>query len=182
MAEPPSIEALLSQIALGDRAAFEALYRATADRLFGICLRVLNNRAEAEEVLQEVFVSIWRKAAQFDAQRAGALTWLGMMTRNRCIDRLREEAVRGAAGSIALATDIPDPDASPAQEAEAQIDRRRLEACVEQLEDRRRSLIRSAFFEGSTYEELAARVQAPLGSVKSWIRRGLLQLRACLES
>jgi RNA polymerase sigma-70 factor, ECF subfamily len=174
-------EALLAQVALGNRAAFETLYRDTSGRLFGICLRVLSERSEAEEVLQEVFTSVWRKAAQFDAARASAMTWLGMMARNKAIDRLRATPGRAARASLELADDVVDPGASPAEQAEALTDRARLERCLQQLEPRRRSLIREAFFDGSTYEELAARIQAPLGSIKSWIRRGLLQLRACLE-
>jgi RNA polymerase sigma-70 factor, ECF subfamily len=177
-----SPEALLAQVALGDRAAFEALYHGTSDKLFGICVRVLNERAEAEEALQEVFTTVWRKAAQFDATRASAMSWLGMMARNKAIDRLRALPMRNALTSLDMAADVPDPGASPSQQAEALTDRDRLARCLEELEPRRRSLIREAFFGGFTYEELAARAQAPLGSIKSWIRRGLVQLRGCLES
>jgi len=165
-AEPQTPEALLAQVALGNRAAFAALYRATANRLFGICLRVLGDRAEAEEVLQEVYTAVWRKAAQYDARQGTVMSWLGITARNRAIDRLRERPARGALGALDLAAALADPAPSPEQEA---------------LEPRRRSLIREAFFGGFTYEELARRTQAPLGSVKSWVRRGLLQLRACLE-
>ncbi|MGH8132908.1 MAG: sigma-70 family RNA polymerase sigma factor [Steroidobacteraceae bacterium] len=179
--EPASLETLLSQVALGNRGAFEALYRDTSSRLFGICLRVLSERAEAEEVLQEVFTTVWRKASQFNAARASAMSWLGMMARNRAIDRLRSMPAHTARATLDVALDVEDPGASPAQQAETLTDRELLEHCLQQLEPRRRSLIRQAFFDGSTYEELAARVQAPLGSIKSWIRRGLLQLRACLE-
>lgn len=174
-------EALLAQVALGNRAAFETLYRDTSGKLLGICLRVLSERSEAEEVLQEVFTSVWRKASQFDAARASAMTWLGMMARNKAIDRLRATPGRAVRANLEMADDVADPGASPAEQAETLTDRARLERCLQQLEPRRRSLIREAFFDGSTYEELAARIQAPLGSIKSWIRRGLLQLRACLE-
>ena len=177
-----SPEALLAQVALGNRAAFETLYRETSSRLFGICLRVLNQRAEAEEVLQEVYTSVWRKAGQFDAARAGAMSWLSMMARNKSIDRLRALPARNTRTPLEMAGAIEDPGASPAQQAETMTDRARLETCLEQLEPKRHSLIRAAFFDGSTYEELAARIEAPLGSVKSWIRRGLMQLRTCLES
>jgi RNA polymerase sigma-70 factor (ECF subfamily) len=176
-----SPEALLSQVALGNRAAFETLYRGTSDKLFGICVRVLGERAEAEEALQEVFTSVWRKAGQFDAARASAMSWLGMMARNKAIDRLRALPLRGALSPLEFAADVADPGASPLQQAHALAEGARLTYCLEQLEPRRRSLIREAFFGGFTYEELAARAQAPLGSIKSWIRRGLLQLRACLE-
>lgn len=175
------LETLLAQVALGNRAAFETLYRQTSPRLFGICLRVLPERAEAEEVLQEVFTAVWRKASQFEPTRAAAMSWLGMMARNKAIDRLRAMPARAVRASLQFAQEVEDPGPSPAQQAEALTERERLERCLEQLEPRRRSLIREAFFGGLTYEELAAHLQAPLGSIKSWIRRGLLQLRACLE-
>ncbi len=180
--ENSSPEALLAQVAMGNRAAFETLYRDTSSRLFGICLRVLSQRAEAEEVLQEVYTSVWRKAGQFDAGRAGAMNWLSMMARNKSIDRLRAVPGRGAHTKVEMAEQIEDPGASPSQQAETMTDRARLEKCLKELEPKRHSLIRAAFFDGSTYEELAARIEAPLGSVKSWIRRGLMQLRECLES
>ena len=90
-----NLDHLLLAIAGGDNAAFENLYRTTSSKLFGICLRVLPQRAEAEEVLQEVFMAIWRKAEMFDARRASAMTWLSMMTRNKAIDRLRANAGGG---------------------------------------------------------------------------------------
>jgi RNA polymerase sigma-70 factor (ECF subfamily) len=177
-----SPEALLAQVALGNRAAFEALYHGTCDRLFGICVRVLNERAEAEEALQEVFTAVWRKAAQFDATKASALSWLSMVARNKAIDRLLAQPMRGVLTTLETAADVADPGASPAQQAEALTDRDRLARCLDELEPRRRALIREAFFGGLTYEELAIRLKSPLGSVKSWIRRGLVQLRTCLES
>lgn len=180
----PAADALalsIGAVANGDRAAFEQLYRATSAKLFGVCLRVLPDRSEAEDVLQEVYTTVWRKAAQFDANRASAITWLAMIARNRAIDRLRALPAAAQKAPIELAETLSDPGRSPVQEAEAATDSDRLGACMEQLDDRRRSLIRTAFFEGATYEELAARVGSPLGSVKSWIRRGLIQLRACLE-
>jgi RNA polymerase sigma-70 factor (ECF subfamily) len=179
--EAPSLETLLAQVALGSREAFDALYRSTANRLFGICLRVLTERPEAEDALQDVFTTVWRKAAQFDATRASATAWLAMIARNKAIDRLRSMPVRQARASIEMAQDVEDPGASPPQQAQAATDRAQLEDCLERLEPRRRSLIRAAFFDGLTYEELASRIQAPLGSIKSWIRRGLLQLRECLD-
>lgn len=185
-APPPQdadrLDALLLSVAEGDRTAFESLYRAASSRLFGICLRLLQDRAEAEDVLQEVFVAIWNKAHQFDPGRAGAAAWLATIARNRAVDRLRTLPARGALAPIDVAEDVVDGGASPLQTATAADDRARLEACMEQLEPRRRSLIRAAFFDGSTYEELAERIASPLGSVKSWIRRGLLQLRGCLDA
>lgn len=176
-----ALTASLRGVASGDRDAFEHLYRATSAKLFGVCLRVLPDRAEAEDVLQEVYTTIWRKAAQFDPGRASPITWLVMIARNRAIDRRRASPAAIRTAPIELAETVADPLASPVREAEASSERERLNDCMDQLDSRRRSLIRTAFFEGATYEELATRIGSPLGSVKSWIRRGLQQLRACLE-
>lgn len=178
----PDLGRLLTAVAAGDRHAFEALYRATSSRLFAICLRVLHERADAEDVLQEVFTTIWNKAAQYDAGRANAMAWLAMIARNRAIDRIRSAPARGSQADIELAETLADAGPSPLQATEAASDGSRLELCMQQLEPRRQGLIRAAFFGGATYEELAQRSGSPLGSVKSWIRRGLLQLRGCLEA
>ena len=171
----------IGAVAGGDRAAFERLYRATSSKLFGVCLRVLPDRDEAEDVLQEVYATVWRKAAQFDASRASAVTWLAMIARNKAIDRLRANPSSARTAPIEWADNVADPAPSPLHAAESVVENTRLNTCMEQLDGRRRSLIRTAFFDGATYEELAARIGSPLGSVKSWIRRGLQQLRACLE-
>lgn len=175
------LEGLLTDVAGGSQTAFAELYRATSSKLYGICLRLLPDRAEAEDVLQEAYTSIWRRASQFDASRASAITWLATIARHKAIDRLRALPAPHRLAPIELAEQVSDPAASPLRDAEASTERERLGRCMEQLDDRRRTLIRTAFFEGATYEELAARIDAPLGSVKSWIRRGLMQLRACLE-
>lgn len=175
------LAALLAQVAEGRRDAFESLYRQTSATMLGICLRVLRDREEAEDVLQEVYVAVWSKAAQFDHQRARAMTWLGTIARNRAIDRVR------ARPSPALHEPIEDHELAddeaptPAAGIDAALERAQLDDCMDQLEPKRRSLIRTAFFENVTYDVLALRAEAPLGSVKSWIRRGLQQLKACLE-
>lgn len=180
-ADTDAIADLLVRVADRDAGAFEDLYRLASSRLFSICLRLLPDRAEAEDVLQEVFTSIWHKAEQFDPDRASAMAWMGMIARNRSIDRLRSPSHTVRTTAIELGDELPDHGETPVDAAEASNDRERLKRCMDRLDDRRRGLIRTAFFEGATYEELATRSGAPLGSVKSWIRRGLLQLRACLE-
>lgn len=179
--ERDPIDALLSRVARGDQVAFEALYRDTSKSLFGICLRVLSDRAEAEDVLQEVYVAVWHKAAQYDAARARGMTWLGSITRHRAIDRLRSLPAPAMRSELDLAETVTDPAPSPALHAEAAFEHVRLDRCLEQLEPQRRLLIRAAFFEGASYHDLATRSGTPLGSVKSWIRRSLMQLKACLE-
>ncbi|NYF36966.1 sigma-70 family RNA polymerase sigma factor [Stenotrophomonas sp. JAI102] len=174
------LDELLVRVAGGDRQAFESVYRLASGRLFAICLQVLRDRGDAEEVLQEVFTTVWHKAAQFDRAKAAAMTWLSMMARNRSIDRLRAAPPR-ALDDLSVAEELPDFAPQPAQVAEQASDHERLQDCLDTLEPRRRSLIRLAFLDGASYEELARRIGSPLGSVKSWIRRGLGQLRVCLE-
>ena len=175
------LEALLGQVARGDDNAFEQLYRATSAKLFGICLRLVRERSDAEDVLQEVYASIWRKAAQYDARLASPISWLAMIAHNKAIDRLRADSHARNAFPIEFAEDVTDGSANAHATAELAGDQRQLEGCLGELEAQRRTLIRTAFFEGLTYEELARRSGTPLGTVKSWIRRGLQQLRSCLE-
>ncbi|MEO6366021.1 MAG: sigma-70 family RNA polymerase sigma factor [Luteimonas sp.] len=172
---------LLSDIAGGDNAAFERLYRSTSSKLFGICARIVSDRAEAEDTLQEVFTTIWHKAGQFDAARASAMTWLAMIARNKSIDRLRSNVNLRQNASIELAENLSDGSPTGLEATESADDQRRLNACMGELDADRQALLRTAFFEGVTYEELATRTSTPLGTVKSWIRRSLLKLKACLE-
>ncbi len=177
----PSLDTLLRQTAQGDRAAFESLYHASAPRLMAIALRVLRDRHDAEDLLQEVYVTIWNKAGQFDAQRASAQAWLSTIARNRAIDRLRGQAGQRTVDGTDL-EQWPDEGTGPQDLAARSAERARLDLCLDGLEPKRRRLIRSAFLDGFTYDELARAIGAPLGSVKSWIRRGLQQLKTCLEA
>lgn len=171
----------MPRIAAGDRAALRQLYQATSAKLFGVCLRILSNRDESEDVLQEVYITIWRRADRFEAGRASVMTWISTIARNRAIDRLR------ARGPLAYAEQVEEleiDDGLPRADAllEAAQDGEALGRCLSELDERTEKVIRTAFFEGVTYEALAARMQAPLGTVKSWIRRGLAKLKGCLES
>lgn len=175
------LRGMLHAVARGDQIAFEGLYRATSAKLFGVCLRILPKRSDAEEVLQEAYTTIWRKAGSYDAAIASPITWLMMVARNKAIDRVRSGDSERLLEPIDLAGDIADSGTPMAASVEADDDRRRLGRCLEELDAARRRLVRTAFFDGATYEELAARCGAPLGTVKSWIRRSLLKLKACLE-
>lgn len=176
-----ALEQLLTRTAGQDQRAFAALYRETSARLFGVCWRMLRNREESEEVLQEVFTTVWRRASSFEPARAGALAWLIALTRNKAIDRLRQRRERVLDDPIDLER-IPDERSGPSMQAEASQDYVRLSNCLKQLESKQRHSVREAFFSGATYKELAERSQVPLPTMKSWIRRGLMQLRSCLES
>ncbi len=176
------LAAALVRVAAGDRAALRLVYQDTSAKLFGVCLRILNDRSEAEDVLQDVYVTVWRKAAAFDPGRASPITWLVAIARNRSIDRLRSSAMSRRTEPIEAAEAIHDPAPSAADRVELAQQHVRLAGCLEELEPRQSAAIRAAFLEGATYEELAARMTVPLGTMKSWIRRGLLKLRACLEA
>jgi RNA polymerase sigma factor (sigma-70 family) len=172
---------LLSRTAMGDRAAFAELYRRTSPRLLGVCARMLADRREAEEVLQEAYVTVWQRGKSFDPGRASAMTWLVALARNKAIDRLRQHhGVRDASSAELEA--IADEEPTPSMRAERGEEYRRLEQCMEELDPQQRGSIQEAFFSGLTYNALAERAKVPLGTLKSWIRRGLLQLRACLET
>jgi RNA polymerase sigma-70 factor (ECF subfamily) len=172
---------LMTRIAGGDRDALRQLYDATSAKLFGVCLRILSDREESEDVLQDVYVTIWRRADRFDATRASVMTWLSTIARNRAIDRLR------ARGPMAYAEPVDEleiADGSDSAETllSAADDRNKLHGCLSELDERTEKVIRTAFFEGVTYEALAKRMDAPLGTVKSWIRRGLAKLKGCLQA
>ncbi|MEO7178702.1 MAG: sigma-70 family RNA polymerase sigma factor [Allosphingosinicella sp.] len=170
----------LSAVALGDNAAMADLYDRTSPKLFGICLRLLGSRTEAEEALQETYVTVWGKAGTFDAGKASAITWLATVARNKSIDRLRRRRPDTPAG-LEAAADIPDSRASALDVLEDAQEGERLSGCLDELEDRAGQAIRSAFLDGASYSDLAEREGVPLGTMKSWIRRGLLRLRGCLE-
>lgn len=169
----------LGAVARGDASAMADLYTRTSAKLFGICLHILGSEAEAEETLQETYVLVWRKAAAFDAGKASAIAWLAVLARNKSIDRLRRRGP--AAADLDAADRIPDGRPSALDLIEQEQEGRRLAACLEGLEERAGRSIRSAFLEGAAYPELAEREGVPLGTMKSWIRRGLLRLRECLE-
>src|SRR5215469_15169655 len=168
------LESLLTRTGARDQRAFAELYQLASGRLFGVCLRMLRDRGEAEEVLQEVFTTVWRRADNFDPARGNAMTWLVALTRNKAIDRLRQRREAPLDEPIDLDQMI-DERPAPWQEADASQDYVRLLKCLEALEPKQRRSVREAFFTGVTYQELAARCQVPLGTLKSWIRRGLIQ-------
>jgi RNA polymerase sigma-70 factor, ECF subfamily len=170
---------LLRAIASGDRSALSALYQRTSAKLYGIILRLLRSEGDAEEVLQEVFLTIWRNAGRFDEKRASPITWLGILARNRAIDRLRRARLDTA--PIEAAFDIALDEPSALDRLEAAQNAGRLRNCLEELEGRPRAMIEAAFLDGMTYSELAEREGVPLGTMKSWIRRGLQRLKGCLE-
>lgn len=163
-----------------DRAAFQDVYRLTSAKLFGICLRICGERSSAEDVLHEVYLTIWKRAGAYEPGRASPISWLATIARNRAIDWVRARSVRPS-HPVEEAAAVPDD--SPDQVTLIQRDQasQRLHDCLDALDDNQRDSIRTAFFDGVTYAELAERKGVPLGTMKSWVRRGLLQLRGCVD-
>jgi RNA polymerase sigma factor (sigma-70 family) len=180
-AQRSQLAAALARVAEGDRAALRIVYQDTSAKLFGVCLRILNDRSEAEDVLQDVYVTVWRKAGTFDPGRASPITWLVAIARNRSIDKLRSGAAGRRLEAIESAEAVSDPAPAAVEVLEQVQENAKLTTCLGELETRHSSAIRAAFMDGNTYEELAKRMDVPLGTMKSWVRRGLLKLRACLE-
>ncbi len=175
------LAAALARIPAGDRAALQTAYRLTSAKLFGVALRILGERSEAEDVLQDVYLTIWRKAGDFDAARASPMTWMIAITRNRAIDRLRATQGSRRLEPIETAAEIADlatPADATLEQAE---DNARLHECLGGLAGHEHHALRAAFFDGNTYEELAQRMKVPLGTMKSWIRRAMIKLKACLD-
>lgn len=169
----------LGRVAEGDRAAFHDVYRRTSAKLLGVCLRISGDRDEAEDVLQEVYVSVWQKAKQYDPARSSPVTWLATMARNRAIDRFRASGRRILTPIEAIAEPADDSADALEQLLDAE-DEHDITTCIESLQKFDAVLVRTAFFERATYAELAERAGMPLGTVKSRIRRALFKLRACL--
>lgn len=170
----------MANVGRGDHAAFRRVYDQTSRKLFGICVRILADRGAAEDALQEIYVSVWKNAARFDSARASPITWLSTIARNHAIDTRRSARRRSErAERIAPIQAAEPPPAMDAVLVEAESERKVL-ACLDDLKEDQRTAIRDAFLEGLTYQELAERRAVPLGTMKSWIRRGLIEMRRCL--
>ncbi len=164
-----------------DRGAFRTLYRLTSAKLFGICLRICGDRAAAEDVLNDVYFLVWRRAGAYEPGRASPITWLATLARNRAIDWRRSPGNRPTA-PLDDAPEVTDETPSVVDQLLRSEEGHRLHHCLDTLDERQRDAIRTAFFDGLTYAELAERQAVPLGTLKSWVRRGLLRLKDCLDT
>jgi len=173
---------LLAATARGDRQAFAELYRLTHRRFYAIALALTRQPEVAEDILQESYLAIWRTASQYQAGRAPVLVWLMAIVRHRAIEFLRQRRRRALETSAEPLADealqTPDPQALESIDLIAHA----IQECLRRLPPEQAHMIELAFFHGFSHEELAARLQTPLGTVKSWVRRGLLQLKGCLET
>jgi RNA polymerase sigma-70 factor (ECF subfamily) len=176
---------LLQRIVVRDTAAVAELYDRHSRLLFGVIMRILRNRSDAEDVLQEVFARVWTRADTYDERLGCPAAWLTRMARNRAIDRLRARRTRGEAdeppGEPRREERVAGPELTPehlAQDTERTV---KIRSALDALPEEQRVLIVAAFFEGYTHSELAARFQLPLGTVKTRIRNGMLAMRDQLE-
>ena len=173
------ISSLISRVALGDRRAFDELYRLTSGRLFAVAMRIMKNRAEAEEICQDAYVQVWQRAETFRPGQARAMSWLTAITRNLAIDRIR--AVKAPSVPVEMAAEIPDGKPTPEGYVEASQMKHQIDLCLGELDDTHAGAVRAAYLDGYSYKELAARYETPLNTMRTWLRRSLMRLKTCLE-
>jgi len=183
--------ALLARTALGDRGAFARLYERSSSHLFAVVLRIQRDRAVAEDLLQDIYVSVWKAAGGFDAARSQPMTWLASIARNRAIDSLRRAQTQPMLLSTTRDDDDgpdaidrqrqPDDSPGPLELLDRACDARELQRCMEGLTRAQRQCVALAFYDGLSHAEVAEHLHEPLGTVKSWLRRALLALKTCLD-
>ncbi|MEV6157174.1 ECF RNA polymerase sigma factor SigK [Nonomuraea sp. NPDC052129] len=176
----PGVEELLEDVARGDRAAFERLYEVVAPRVFGLVLRVLRDRAQSEEVAQEVLVEVWRNAARFQSGRGSGMAWVLTIAHRRAIDRVRSAQASMDREERAARMDVHRPFDEVAESVETRLERERLRRCLQGLTALQRESVTIAYYGGYSYREVAELVKVPLATVKTRMRDGLIRLRDCL--
>ncbi len=179
MVTSTDIADLLARVAFGDRQAFDKLYQDTSAKLFGVCLRLLRDRIEAEDALQEVFMKVWQRANRYSQSNASAMSWLIAIARNHAIDRIRaRKAVTVDLDEVVgLADKVPTPEAN----AMAGAERAKINECLSRLEETKAGAVRGAYLEGYSYQELSDRYKIPLNTMRTWLRRSLSKLKECLS-
>lgn len=174
------IAQLLEQTALGNRRAFKTLYTRTSAKLFGVTLRILRDRTEAEEALQEVYVKVWQRADRYQRSGYSPISWLVAVARNHAIDKVRSR--KPVADDIDEAIDLATSDPNPEQAAMMSGERGRLDECLETLDADRADAVRGAYLDGYAYQELADKFEVPLNTMRTWLRRSLMKLKDCLTA
>ncbi|MDR5859384.1 sigma-70 family RNA polymerase sigma factor [Halomonas eurihalina] len=172
---------LLQLVAQSDRPAFAQLYEATSAKLYGTVLRILKERSRTDDVIQDVYVTIWQKAAQFKASRASPITWMVAIARHSAIDELRRQS-RAPHESEDVLSQISADETGAHEHIEHEQDARQLHACLEELEANHQNMVRLAYLDGWSRADLAAYFEQPVNTVKTWLHRALKQLKGCLAS
>jgi RNA polymerase sigma-70 factor (ECF subfamily) len=179
MLTPAEVSGLLASVAKRDEAAFERLYEATSAKLFGVVLRILKREDLAEEVIQDAYIKVWNSAGQFNPDLSSPITWMASIARNRAIDVVRkrsEISIEEEPAAMDVASDTPDPLARKDMTEEL----KRILECVGQLEPQRQRLVLLAYYNGWSREQLAQKFDTPLNTVKTWLRRSMVEIRECL--
>lgn len=174
------IGGLICRTGLGDRTAFRSLYDRTSAKLFGVLLRILKDRSEAEEALQDVFIKIWQKAGSYRDGAFSPISWLVAIARNHALDILRTR--RGTVIALDEAVDVADSTPDPESAAVDAGERRRIDMCLDTLEGARADAVRGAYLDGYAYAELAERYEVPINTMRTWLRRSLMRLKECLST
>jgi RNA polymerase sigma-70 factor (ECF subfamily) len=178
LASLASPDVLVEAVARGSERALKCLYALESPRLYGIALRIVRRPEIAAEVLQDAFVQIWQNAKSFAPEKGAAAAWLTGIVRLRALDAVRRHGREILTGDPALGDTAVEPDALAKLDADA--DAQALRRCLETLEDNQRRSVLLAFIDGLSHVDIASRLSAPLGTVKSWVRRGLIALKGCL--
>jgi len=192
MKQSADLPSLISRVALGDRAAFDTLYKHSSSHLLAVILRIQGNRAQAEDVLQEVYINVWRAAQSFNPALSQASTWLVSIARHRAIDSLRRKQteVNTISSTVAgpdedtthdLLDTIADDAPGPHEQLEKAAEARALHQCMQNLSAEQKSSLALAYYQGLSHAEVAEQMGQPLGTVKSWVRRAMQALKTCLE-
>lgn len=170
----------MGRLPAGDKAALQTVYELTSNKLFGTIIRIVRGRERAEDLLQDVYVKIWQRAGRYDPARGSPIAWLCTIARNTALNDLRREK-RSKELGVAELPEIADDGLKPSDQWLCDMeDSEALRRCIEELQQDHRRSIKLAFFEGYTYSEVADYVSVPIGTMKSWIRRGLAGLKGCL--
>ena len=181
---------LLQRVARQDRVAFREVYKLSAGKLTGVLTRMLRDRTEVEDALQDVYIRVWQRAAQFDGARGAGMGWLVAIARNVALDRLRARPEARGMSRVHASGDTPEDDPvarlpAPGTDAEERMlvagNARRAVECFGELEPDRAAAVRGAYLEGASYHELAERFGVPLNTMRTWLRRSLLRLKECLD-
>ena len=186
MTDSEALAQQLARVALGDKVAFRRVYEMTSTHLFGIALRILNRRDAAEDVLQDAFVSVWHHAGIYNASTSQPMTWLISIVRNKALDVVRSAPVRRETAllqnEVGDYRDIADERPNPLELLMQATQSLAIQDCMESLDAAQRQSLALAYYHGLSHSEVAEQIHAPLGTVKSWVRRGLERLKHCMES
>lgn len=177
---PERLEDLLTEVARGDQGAYEAVYNRVSGPVYGLVRRVLRDPAQSEEVAQEVLLQVWREATRFDETQGSGIAWVMTIAHRRAVDRVRSEQSAANRNQRLAIRDVETAFDSVAEDVESQLEREAVRKCLAALTELQREAVTLAYYAGRTYREVAEQLNAPLGTVKTRMRDGLIRMRDCL--